>query len=366
MTASRSLFDDVLPQCPAARCSTRCGVGMGLLGLTQLLGDAGPARPAHAHADGRQPARAEEAALPGQGEARHPPLHQRRAVARRYVRPQAGCSTKYAGKPLPMHEPADRAQDRRRVPLAVQVPEVRPERHRGQRAVRAHRRAHRRHLRHPLDARRRAEPRAVAAADELRRAAADPAEHGLVGHLRPGHREPEPARLRRHVPRRLPDPGDAELAVRRSCRASTRARTSTRKHTDVEKLVEHVRNKRPRRPAQRQQLDLLAQAQRDAPGRTRPNDPQLEARIQSFELAYRMQMEATDAFDVSREPKHVRDAYGPGDAGPAAPDRPPAGRARRALRPGLARPGPAVGQPRRHRSQPPPARRAVRPGDRRR
>ena len=31
----------------------------------------------------------------------------------------------------------------------------------------------------------------------------------------------------------------------------------------------------------------------------RPNDPQLEARIQSFELAYRMQTEATDAFDVT-------------------------------------------------------------------
>ena len=31
----------------------------------------------------------------------------------------------------------------------------------------------------------------------------------------------------------------------------------------------------------------------------RPNDPQLEARIQSFELAYRMQTEATEAFDVT-------------------------------------------------------------------
>ena len=73
---------------------------------------------------------------------------------------------------------------------------------------------HRRHLRDPLDARRRAQPRAVAAADELRRGPAGPPEHGLVGHLRPGHREPEPARLHRHVPRRLPDPGIAELAER--------------------------------------------------------------------------------------------------------------------------------------------------------
>src|SRR4051812_1751674 len=45
----------------------------------------------------------------------------------------------------------------------------------------------------------------------------------------------------------------------------------------------------------------------------RPNDPQLEARIQSFELASRMQTEASDAFDVTKEPKTVLDAYGPGE-----------------------------------------------------
>src|SRR5262249_9895275 len=39
---------------------------------------------------------------------------------------------------------------------------------------------------------------------------------------------------------------------------------------------------------------------------------QLEARIQSFELAYRMQSEATDAFDFYREPLAVRERYGPG------------------------------------------------------
>src|SRR6185295_4455380 len=39
-------------------------------------------------------------------------------------------------------------------------------------------------------------------------------------------------------------------------------------------------------------------------------DAALEARIQSFELAYRMQMEAADAFDVAREPAAVRARYG--------------------------------------------------------
>ena len=46
--------------------------------------------------------------------------------------------------------------------------------------------------------------------------------------------------------------------------------------------------------------------------RQRSDDPQLEARIQSFELAYRMQSEAAEAFDVSREPQHIREMYGPG------------------------------------------------------
>src|SRR5439155_16196150 len=32
----------------------------------------------------------------------------------------------------------------------------------------------------------------------------------------------------------------------------------------------------------------------------------------SFELAYRMQIDASDAFDVSREPAYVREMYGPG------------------------------------------------------
>ena len=38
----------------------------------------------------------------------------------------------------------------------------------------------------------------------------------------------------------------------------------------------------------------------------------LESRIHSFELAFRMQEEAAEAFDVSREPKHVLEAYGGG------------------------------------------------------
>ncbi len=39
-------------------------------------------------------------------------------------------------------------------------------------------------------------------------------------------------------------------------------------------------------------------------------DAALEARAQSFEMAYRMQLEATDAFDVGRESEKTREMYG--------------------------------------------------------
>ncbi len=81
--------------------------------------------------------------------------------------------------------------------------------------------------------------------------------------------------------------------------------------TDIEQLIENVRNRTAPPGVQRKQLDLLAKLNK-AHQQARPGDPLLEARIQSFELAYRMQSEATDAFDVNREPKHVLESYGPG------------------------------------------------------
>ena len=80
-------------------------------------------------------------------------------------------------------------------------------------------------------------------------------------------------------------------------------------HTDLERLIENIRNKRVSLEQQRQQLDLLRQLNAEHRAQ-RGGDPRLEARIQSFELAYRMQMEAADAFDISKEPQHVREMYG--------------------------------------------------------
>jgi hypothetical protein len=83
------------------------------------------------------------------------------------------------------------------------------------------------------------------------------------------------------------------------------------KHEKVEQLIEHIKNNSLSLDEQRRQLELLRQLN-ERHARRRAQDAQLEARIQSFELAYRMQMDATDAFDISKEPEHVRELYGKG------------------------------------------------------
>jgi hypothetical protein len=81
--------------------------------------------------------------------------------------------------------------------------------------------------------------------------------------------------------------------------------------TDPRALISNVSNGRLNRQEQRTQFDLL-QAMNRRHLDLRPSEQALEARIQSFELAYRMQFEATDAFDVTKEPKHILDLYGEG------------------------------------------------------
>jgi hypothetical protein len=83
------------------------------------------------------------------------------------------------------------------------------------------------------------------------------------------------------------------------------------KHTEIEELIEHIKNHSLSLGEQRSQLDLLRQLN-DRHQERRSHDAHLEARIQSFELAYRMQIDASDAFDINREPKYIRDMYGPG------------------------------------------------------
>lgn len=82
-------------------------------------------------------------------------------------------------------------------------------------------------------------------------------------------------------------------------------------HTEIDKLIENIKNQRLPLEAQRRQIDALAALNRRHLEQTGA-DSSLEARIHSFELAYRMQMEAAEAFDVSKETKEVLESYGPG------------------------------------------------------
>ena len=79
--------------------------------------------------------------------------------------------------------------------------------------------------------------------------------------------------------------------------------------TKVEKLISNLNHPSLNRSEQRKQLNLLQQLNR-IHSRDRQRDPQLEAQIKAYETAFRMQREATDAFDIAREPKHVQEMYG--------------------------------------------------------
>lgn len=82
-------------------------------------------------------------------------------------------------------------------------------------------------------------------------------------------------------------------------------------NTDPRKLIENIRNARLSEAEQQAQFDLLQRLNARHLAE-RPGESAIEARIESFELAYRMQLEATDAFDLSQEPEHILKLYGEG------------------------------------------------------
>ncbi|MBT5018105.1 MAG: DUF1501 domain-containing protein [Planctomicrobium sp.] len=82
-------------------------------------------------------------------------------------------------------------------------------------------------------------------------------------------------------------------------------------HTQIEKLIENTTNQRVSRDEQSRQLELLRELN-EVHRQQIDNNSQVDARIQSFELASRMQLEATDAFDVSQEPQSIHRMYGAG------------------------------------------------------
>ena len=84
------------------------------------------------------------------------------------------------------------------------------------------------------------------------------------------------------------------------------------KDFDPKKLVSYIHNDAFRLPEQRRELDLLAELDRMRNQRESIRDPQLEAAISSMEVAYRMQTEAPDVFDIRKESEATLKLYGPG------------------------------------------------------
>src|SRR5262249_3921132 len=77
----------------------------------------------------------------------------------------------------------------------------------------------------------------------------------------------------------------------------------------VEKLVANLNHPRLDHGQQRKQLDLLERLNHLHLER-RPEDAALEAQIEALETAFRMQRDAAEAFDISKEPAAVRAMYG--------------------------------------------------------
>src|SRR5439155_1341816 len=78
---------------------------------------------------------------------------------------------------------------------------------------------------------------------------------------------------------------------------------------DLSEPIEHLKNKTLTTEQQRYELDMLQQMNRESADRWN-HDPEFEARIQAFELAFRMQTEAPEAFDISKESEATKKLYG--------------------------------------------------------
>jgi len=79
-------------------------------------------------------------------------------------------------------------------------------------------------------------------------------------------------------------------------------------------VIEHLSNAQLSADSQRRQLDLIQTMNRLQIER-RGQDSLLEARVASFEMAYRMQTAAPEAFDINNEPESIRRMYGVQDGG---------------------------------------------------
>ena len=76
--------------------------------------------------------------------------------------------------------------------------------------------------------------------------------------------------------------------------------------------IKNLRNSRISRESQRDQLDLLQSMNHGLQSR-KPNNPELEGVIESYELAFRMQTAVPDVMDLAGESQVTKDMYGIGN-----------------------------------------------------
>lgn len=81
---------------------------------------------------------------------------------------------------------------------------------------------------------------------------------------------------------------------------------------DPKSVIAHVQNSYLNATQQRQQLDLIQELNR-VHAAEREQDSQLEARIESLEMAFRLQFAAQEVFDLGQETEAMRNLYGRGE-----------------------------------------------------
>jgi hypothetical protein len=82
----------------------------------------------------------------------------------------------------------------------------------------------------------------------------------------------------------------------------------------VPQMIQNIRNAYVGKPEQRRQLDFIHQLN-ELHAQNLQRDAALETRLESYEIAFRMQAESLDAFDITKEPEDVRAAYGKSEQG---------------------------------------------------
>jgi hypothetical protein len=83
---------------------------------------------------------------------------------------------------------------------------------------------------------------------------------------------------------------------------------------NLDDVILNIRNQFSPMERQRRQLDLV-KSLNEMHAKALQKDAQLEARIEAFEMAFKMQTEATEAFDIAKEPEAIQTMYGKSDMG---------------------------------------------------